>query len=159
ETNLVQIAVAAFSSAVHAHGTDMRKLPLSLFFLLATAGVYAQSGSTDAASGGFYSRWEARTNAIQSKQPAWAVPLVTTYTGLFQVIRTDIVRQVTPALTDTWNIDNSKGVNVIAFSRTELAFNLPPYIKHNSMAVDGFGDLSFLGKFRIASGNEKNGNY
>ncbi len=137
----------------------MRKLPLSLFFLLATAGVYAQSGSADAAAGGFYSRWEARTNAIQSKQPAWAVPLVTTYTGLFQVVRTDIVRQVTPALTNTWNIDNSKGVNLIASNRTEIAFNLPPYIKHNSTAVDGFGDLSFLGKYRIASGNAQHGCY
>jgi len=137
----------------------MRKLPLSLLFLLISANVYAQAGTVSAPQDGFYSRWEARTNAIQSKQPPWAVPLVTTYTGLFQVVRTDIVHQVTPALTSTWNFDNSKGVNLIASNRTEIAFNLPPYIKHNSKAVDGFGDLSFLGKYRIASGNAQHGCY
>lgn len=137
----------------------MRKLPLSLFLLLITANGSAQSGSADADPGGFYSRWSARTNAIQSKQPGWAVPLVTTYTGLFQVVRTDILRQTAPALTNTWNFDNSKGVNLIPCNRTEVAINLPPYIKHNSTAKDGAGDMSFLGKFRIASGNAQHGTY
>ena len=72
-------------------------------------------------------------------------------TGLIQVARTDILRQVAPALTDTWNFDNSKGVNLVPWANTELAFNLPPYLKHNSKAVDGFGDVSFLGKYRIAA--------
>ena len=137
----------------------MRKLPLSLFLLLSSVSLHAQNDSASAAPGGFYNRWETRTNAIQSKQPPWAVPLVTTYTGLFQVVRTDILRQTTPALTHTWNIDNSKGVNLILNNWTEIAFDLPPYIKHNSKAVDGFGDLSFFGKFRIASGNAQHGCY
>ena len=38
-----------------------------------------------------------QTNATQSKQPAWAVPLVTTYTGLFQVARIDVLGKDTPA--------------------------------------------------------------
>jgi hypothetical protein len=137
----------------------MRRLPLSLFFLLITAVGSAQEGSKDAALGGFYDRWEARTNAIQSRQPGWAVPLVTTYTGLFQVVRTDILRQTTPTLTHTWNFDNSKGVNIIPSNRTEIAINLPPYIEHNSTAKDGAGDMSFLGKVRIASGNAQHGTY
>jgi hypothetical protein len=139
----------------------MRKLPLSLSVILiqlASASMYAQGGSTDA-PGGFYSHWAARTNAIQSKQPAWAVPLVTTYTGLFQVVRTDIVRQIAPARTSTWNYDNSKGVNLIPWNRTELVVDLPPYIQHNSTAKDGAGDMSFLGKYRIASGNAQHGTY
>ncbi|MGD0940762.1 MAG: hypothetical protein ABR905_13740 [Terracidiphilus sp.] len=137
----------------------MRKLPLSLFFLLITAHGSAQEVSRDTSPGGFYSRWETRTNAIQSKQPGWAVPLVTTYTGLFQVVRTDILRQTTPTLTHTWNFDNSKGVNMILSNRTEVAINLPPYIQHNSTAKDGAGDMSFLGKVRIASGNAQHGTY
>lgn len=137
----------------------MRKLPLSLLLLLFTANGSAQDGSTGSGLGGFYSRWEARTNAIQSRQPGWAVPLVTTYTGLFQVVRTDILRQTTPALTHTWNFDNSKGVNLILSNRTEVAINLPPYIEHNSTAKDGAGDMSFLGKLRIASGNKQHGAY
>jgi len=96
----------------------MTRLSLSLLLLLASASVCAQEApvtTPNPASGNFYARFSARTNATQAKQPAWAVPLVTTYTGLFQVVRTDIVRQVAPARTDTWNIDNSKGV----YSRRE----------------------------------------
>jgi hypothetical protein len=137
----------------------MRRLIFSLFILLASADMYAQSGLTSAAPGGFYSWWSERTSAAQSKQPSWAVPLVTTYTGLFQVVRTDILRQTTPALTHTWNFDNSKGVNVILTGKTEVAIDLPPYIEHNSTAKDGAGDMSFLGKYRIASGNAQHGSY
>jgi hypothetical protein len=136
----------------------MRKLPLSLFFLLATASSYAQ-GEASPATSGFFNEWSARASATQAKQPAWAVPLVTTYTGLIQVARTDFVRQVTPTLTDTWNLDNGKGLNLVPWANTELAVDLPPYIRHNSTAKDGFGDLSFLGKYRLASGNAQHGNY
>jgi hypothetical protein len=131
----------------------------ALFFLFATASVFAQNDSANAASGGFFNQWLARASATQAKQPGWAVPLVTTYTGLIQVARTDILRQVAPALTDTWNFDNSKGLNLVPWANTEVAFNLPPYIQHNTTAVNGFGDMSFLGKYRIASGNAKHGNY
>jgi hypothetical protein len=137
----------------------MRKLPLFLFILLATANLLAQDGSASAASGGFYDHWLQRASATQAKQPAWAVPLVTTTTGLIQVARTDILRQIAPARTITWNYDNSKGLNVIPWANTEIAFNLPPYLQHNSTAIDGFGDVSFLGKYRIASGNAHHGSY
>jgi hypothetical protein len=138
----------------------MMKKPLfALLFLFATGGVFAQGSSTSAASGGFFKQWLARTSATQAKQPGWAVPLVTTYTGLIQVARTDFVHQIAPALTTTWNYDNSKGLNLVPWANTEVAFNLPPYIQHNSTAVNGFGDVSFLGKYRIASGNAQHGNY
>jgi hypothetical protein len=75
------------------------------------------------------------------------------------VARTDILRQIAPARTITWNYDNSKGLNVIPWANTEIAFNLPPYLQHNSTAIDGFGDVSFLGKYRIASGNAHHGSY
>jgi hypothetical protein len=142
----------------------MRKLPLFLFFLLAPVSVYAQGGPVPSpagttAPGGFYNQWMARTSATQARQPAWAVPLVTTYTGLIQVVRTDVVRQIAPARTDTWNFDNSKGLNVVPWANTELAIDLPPYIEHNSTAKDGAGDVSLLGKYRIAAGNAQHGNY
>lgn len=141
----------------------MKKLSLPMLLLLSTASVFAQGGSPSAASGGFVNQWLARTSATQAKQPGWAVPLVTTYTGLIQVARTDIVRQIAPALTTTWNYDNSKGINLVPWANTELAFNLPPYIQHNTTAptsiMDGFGDVSVLGKYRIASGNAQHGSY
>lgn len=137
----------------------MRKLPLSLIFLLVSAGVYAQGGPASDAPGGFWNQWLKRTSATQARQPAWAVPLITTYTGLIQVARTDIVRQTAPALTHTWNFDNSKGLNLVPWANTELVVNLPPYIQHHSAAVDGFGDVSFLAKYRFLTGNAQHGNY
>ena len=133
----------------------MKKLPLFLLFLAAPASLLAQDG----AASGFLSQWLTRTSATQARQPGWAVPLVTTYTGLIQVARTDLVRQIAPARTVTWNFDNSKGINLVPWANTELSCGLPPYIEHNSAARDGFGDLSFLGKYRIASGNARQGNY
>jgi hypothetical protein len=137
----------------------MKAFRLSLLLLFAAASVYAQNGSASAAPGGFFEQWMARTSATQAKQPPWAVPLVTTTTGLIQVVRTDIVRQIAPARTDTWNFDNSKGINFVPWANTEIVVNLPPYIKHNSTAKDGWGDMSFLGKYRIASGNQEHGSY
>jgi hypothetical protein len=131
-----------------------------LLLLLASASLCAQNApATTPAPTSFYGRWSAQTNAIQSKQPAWAVPLVTPYTGLFQVVRFDLLRQIAPARTDTWNVDSSKGVGIITPGNFEFDINLPPYIKHNTTAVDGWGDFSFLGKYRIASGNAKHGTY
>ena len=135
----------------------MKIIPCALLFLLVSASAYAQQ---TADPGNFYARFSAHTNAIQSKQPNWPPPLVTTYTGLFQVVRTDFLRQITPAHTDTWNIDGSKCVSFIPFNRTEFDINLPPYIFHNTPAAkDGWGDMSFLGKFRVASGNQQHGHY
>jgi len=146
----------------------MRRLPLSLFLLLATVSVYAQGGPVPSAPGtpapgGFFSRWLARSSATQAKQPAWAVPLITTYTGLIQVARTDIVHQIKPTHTNTWNLANSKGLNLVPWANTELAVDLPPFIRHNlpapASSKDGFGDLSFLAKYRIASGSAQHGSH
>jgi hypothetical protein len=143
----------------------MKTLPLALLFV-ALASANAQDDSTASGPSGFYSRFAEHTNAIQASQPAWPPPLVTTFTGLFQVARTDFVRQVSPARADTWNFDNSKGVSFIPLNHTEFDVNLPPYFKHDSapnpaaaIPVDGAGDMSFLGKYRIASGNAENGTF
>ena len=145
----------------------MKTLPASLLLLpllllSRPASLDAQNApatTSTPSSEGLYAWWSARTNAIQSKQPAWPPPLVTTYIGLFQVVRTDILRQVAPARTDTWNFDNSKGVALIPTGHTEVDIDLPPYIEHNTTAKDGWGDFSVLGKYRLASGNAQHGTY
>lgn len=112
------------------------------------------------AQGNFFSQWEQRTTQTQSKQPSWSVPLVAPYPMLIQVFRADFTRQVTPALTDTWNYGASRGLNLVPGFNSEFDFYYPPYIQHNAKgAKDGFGDVGFLGKYRILSANEKNGNY
>jgi hypothetical protein len=108
----------------------------------------------------FFTRWQQRATETQAKQPSWSVPVVAPYPMLIQVFRADFTRQVTPALTDTWNYGASRGLNLIPGFNSEFDFYYPPYIQHNSpTAKDGFGDVGFLGKYRILSRNEKNGNY
>ena len=108
----------------------------------------------------FFDKWEARTTATQSKQPAWTPPLATTFVGLIQVYRSDFVRQTNPALATTWNYDSSKGLNLIPWANTEIDINLPPYFQHGAPATrNGAGDMSFLVKYRILTGNAKHGNY
>jgi hypothetical protein len=48
------------------------------------------------AQDGFYPKWEARVNAIQAKQPAVPVSVVSPDAGLVQLFRTDVVRQILP---------------------------------------------------------------
>ncbi len=120
----------------------------------------AGAGTTLFAQDNFFSQWEKRTSRTQSKQPSWSVPLVAPYPMLIQVFRADFTRQVTPALTDTWNYGGSRGLNLIPGFNSEFDFYYPPYIQHNAKgAKDGFGDVGFLYKYRILSANEKNGNY
>ena len=120
----------------------------------------AHAGAALSAQDNFFSQWERRTSQTQSKQPSWSVPLVAPYPMLIQVFRADFTRQVTPTLTDTWNYGGSRGLNLIPGFNSEFDFYYPPYIEHNvKTAKDGFGDVGFLYKYRILSGNEKNGNY
>ena len=121
--------------------------------LSATAG--AQTG---AAQGSFIERYQSRVTATQNRQPHWITPLVLVTPRLEQEVRSDFVRQTNAKLQDTWNYGNSKGLEIIPFSRVELLFNFPPFFNHDTGAKDGFGDVSFNSKFRIFSRNEESGN-
>jgi hypothetical protein len=107
---------------------------------------------------GFFSCWQARATATQNAQPHWATPLVTVTPRLEQEFRFDVLRQPqTSNGTQLWNFDNGKGLELIPLRNVELIFNLPPYLQHNSTAKDGFGDVSFLMKYRVFARNEQHG--
>lgn len=111
------------------------------------------------AQDGVLSSWENRAQTMIAEQPAWAVPVITPSSGLTQLFRSDFMRLSMPIGTTTWNYGNSKGLNLIPWYKTELDIAVPPYIQHNSTAADGFGDFSFVLKYRIASGNDQHGAY
>lgn len=124
-------------------------------FLASSLAVFAQSSRPD----NFFTRWKDRTTEQQSRQPSWSAPVVAPYPMLIQVFRADFTRQVTPALTDTWNYGAGRGLNLVPGFNSEIDLYYPPYIQHNAKgAFDGFGDAGFLGKYRFFSRNEKNGN-
>jgi len=118
----------------------------------------AASGAQTAPDGPFIAKYQARVTATQNEQPHWVTPLVTVTPRLEQEFRTDFVRQTNAKLQDTWNLGNSKGLEIIPFSRIELLFNLPPFFDHDTGAKDGFGDVSFNSKARLFSRNEEHGN-
>jgi hypothetical protein len=132
----------------------MRKsLSLCFTFLLITA-------NAAVAQNNFFSKWEDRVRSTSAQQPSWAVPVFTPSSGLVQLARADMIRQVTSSHTITWNYDGGKGFNLIPWYKTEFDVNLPPYIQHNTAAAkDGAGDLSLLLKYRVSAANEKQGDY
>jgi hypothetical protein len=130
-----------------------RKIFTLFSFLAATTGTLVSQDS-------FFAKWEARTSAVQARQPSWSPPLVAPYPMLIQVFRTDFTRQITPATTSTWNYGSGRGLNLIPGFNSEFDVYYPPYIQHHtSKAKDGFGDVVFFYKYRILSHTEKNGNY
>lgn len=116
--------------------------------------------STPCFAQGFIGAWQNRVKITSSKQPGWAVPVFTPSSGLVQLVRFDATQQYTPTHTTTWNMDGGKGFDFIPWYRTELDFNLPPFIAHNTKsAIDGPGDFSLLLKYRLLAANESKGSY
>jgi hypothetical protein len=55
----------------------------------------------------------------------------------------------TSAGSELISFGNSKGLELIPGERVEAILNVPPYLEHNRAGLhDGFGDVSFLGKYR-----------
>jgi hypothetical protein len=96
----------------------------------------------------------------QSEQPHWITPLATTTPRLEEEFRYDQLWQVNNKGVTTNNYDGGKGLELIPFEKVEVIFNVPPYLDHNSpTAKNGFGDVAFLVKYRLLSGNEEHGKY
>jgi hypothetical protein len=138
---------------------SLASLPVAASEPNTSAAVAVSTSPVPHEESGFFSSWQSRVRDTLAQQPSWPIPLVTASSGLLQVARTDFVRQIAPAGTDTWNYGNTKGVNVVPWYNVEFDALPAPYIQHNSKAEDGFGDFSMLLKYRLAAGNEANGNY
>ncbi len=92
-------------------------------------------------------------------QPAFISPLVGADPRLIQYVRFSFSNEYASAGTQTVNYGNGRGFGLIAGNRYEFDYVPPAYIQHNSSAYDGFGDVSTLVKYRIASGNAQHGNF
>lgn len=108
----------------------------------------------------FLVNWDQRALKAQVDQPNWLTPVVTSTSRLKQEFRYDILWQENRDGSVTENYGNSKGLTTIPINRIEISINLPPYIVHNQLGVhDGFGDFSFMTKFRISAGNSEHGDH
>lgn len=107
------------------------------------------------------SGWFARSDRNKEEQPHWITPLSTTTPRLEQEFRYDVVWQELGGGRTVTNFGNSKGLELIPWDRTEVIIAVPPYLSRNFSPAtpDGFGDFSWLVKYRLLSANEDQGNY
>ncbi|HKV49099.1 MAG TPA: hypothetical protein VJN69_13475 [Candidatus Acidoferrales bacterium] len=133
-----------------------------LLIAVVIAPAHAQSGGETEQHGvaAFFSNWDARARRVEDAQPKWSSPVITSTSRIKQELRYDMSWQMNPAGPTIDNYGGSKGLTTIPFNRVEIDFNLPPYVVHNrSASPDGFGDFSFVAKFRIFSGEAGEGDY
>lgn len=121
-----------------------------LILIAASASLFGQST--------FIERYQARVSATQAEQPHWITPLVTVTPRLEQEFRTDFVHQFNNAGYGIWNYGNGKGLEFIPQRHVEIIVNLPPFYSRSNGESDGFGDISFLAKYRFYARNEEHGN-
>ncbi|MBI3667404.1 MAG: transporter [Acidobacteria bacterium] len=105
--------------------------------------------------------WFKLVSRTQAEQPHWITPVVTVTPRLEQEFRYDISRQQRPPGGDTTTIyGGGKGLELIPAERVEIILGIPSYLAHSGSSVlDGWGDFSFLVKYRLAAENEEGGNY
>lgn len=121
--------------------------------------VFALSALCDAQDQGFPGNWLSRVSQIQAEQPHWVTPVATVTPRLEQEVRFDLMDQALPSGRDLVNIGGGKGVELIPAQNIEVLVNAPPYLlRHDPGLPDGFGDASFLVKYRLLSANEEKGN-
>lgn len=120
---------------------------------------WAQNATTQSSDGSFLSGWFQRSSRAESEQPHWAAPMFTVTPRLVQQFRYDMGWQSNNGFTNA-NYGGSKGLELVPVDRIELYVSAPPYITHTKPGlVDGIGDMTFLFKYRAATGNPEHGNY
>ena len=116
--------------------------------------------SSGKAKGGLWEAWEQTADEVQATQPQWLSPLATTSGRLKNEFRYDIWGQPTIGGNDLYQLGGNKGFEFITSSRTQLLIGVPTYdLESPNGSPGGFGDLPLMLKFRIASAEEREGNY
>jgi hypothetical protein len=108
----------------------------------------------------YFLNWFDRVSAIQAGQPHWVTPLATVTPRLEEEIRYDQMWQSVTGGHQTDNYGGNKGLELIPFDPVEVIIGVPAYEFENTNPHRyGWTDETFLLKYRLASGNEDNGNY
>ncbi len=144
----------------------LRAIGLITIATLVAAAAPCSAQDLGSAIANYFINWFPRVTQIQSEQPHWVTPLVTVTPRLEEELRYDQLWQANKLGVATDNFGGSKGLELIPFQNTEVILGIPPWIAHNGHiergpddASDGWGDETFLVKYRLLSANEDNGNY
>lgn len=107
----------------------------------------------------FVESFTAHNTSMTKLQPAMITPLMSADPRIMQYAKFSFANSRTSSGTQTTSYGNGKGIGIIGGNRYEFDYIPPAYLQHNSAALDGFGDMGTLVKYRIASGNADHGNY
>lgn len=119
----------------------------------------AQGNPSSPQDGSIIQEWLQASSRADASQPHWMAPMFTVTPRLVQQFRYDLAWQTKGDAT-TANYGSGKGLEVIPTARTELLISAPPYLTHSGSNLrDGWGDMTFLFKYRMAAAPEKQGNY
>ncbi len=112
----------------------------------------------------YFRDWFPRVTRIQKEQPHWVTPLVTVTPRLEQEYRYDQFWQAQRHGRSLNNFGGGKGLELIPFENTEIILGVPAWIAHGGKKIhgtrkriapsDGWGDETFLLKYRLLSANE-----
>jgi hypothetical protein len=133
---------------------------LASFVLTIVPGcTWAQAATPQPQEESFLSEWLQQSSRAAATQPQWIAPMFTVTGRLLQQFRYDIGWQTQGNATTT-NYGTGRGLELIPAKHTEVLISAPPYVTHDSPRLrDGFGDMVFLFKYRVAAGTEHQGNY
>jgi len=135
------------------------RVVVTVFILTMSALAFAQAPSSDDQGDSFLEDRLQTASRADAEQPHWIAPLFTVTPRLLEQLRFDVAQQAKSGFT-TMNYGGGKGLELIPTERTEITVSTLPYLSHSKPGVkDGFGDMSFLLKYRVAAGNEEQGNY
>lgn len=129
-------------------GQKFRVLFLALGVVMAAEAKAQTAGAAD--------RWFDRVARTQAEQPHWITPLVTVTPRLEEEYRFDFFHQEMPGGVRTENVDGGKGLELIPARRVEIILGTPPYLSRSpASSTNGWGDTSFLLKYRLLASNEQ----
>ena len=135
------------------------QLPVVTLILAASAIALAQTSSFDEQGASFWENRIETASRADAEQPGFIAPLFTVTPRLLEQLRFDALDQRKGGFS-TVNYGSGKGLELIPTDRTEISVSSLPYLTHDKPGVqDGIGDMSFLLKYRIVSGNAEAGNY
>jgi hypothetical protein len=119
-----------------------------------------EGANSATATPGIFSKWLAMVAKSQAEQPHWASPMGIVSPCLQQLFRYDISQQSLKGGRTLTIFGSGKGLEFIAADRLQFIIGVPPWETENTTpSKDGWGDESFLMKFRLAAANEQEGNY
>ena len=129
----------------------------ALLLSFATSGECQTPGQGNGS--GFFGGWFERVSRTQAEQPHWLAPIFTATPRLEEMFVYDISRQNT-AKGDLTSFGGTKGLLLIPGEHINVVTTPPSYLTHESRTIhDGFGDASFLLKYRFVASNEEHANY